>query len=414
MADWGWVLEGDLATSGSLMFIRGGSPTAVVEAHGMSADKALILPRARAAEALRHPVTVRQHVIGYPWLRAGVTGEWAFAIEETWLGEDGSAAELIRRLSAETEMAWISWTGEQGSWNYIVNGSTITWFDPAEPWRRFGRKPDQFVDQMREAGLPVDEPKRKQAAPAGDSRIAALETLTLALGIRLGREAALGPLLTVQTDTETPPGSPCFDDDDVVRSEWDWFSDPDYPMNALFARGVTPDRIVEALGVAPSDARRLTQRAARKDPGVPWVRVGQAGEWAFAFDNGCAGPAEFQRIALDLSAGTEAVAFDTGYPSGYFRYYTDGTLVTSFEPRHPWDRTGTDPDRFLPVIPQVGLRRDDDDEDYRDPAISLLEMLSLTLGIRLSRKEATGPLLTMRPDLNGPGLRQPEPEELRW
>jgi hypothetical protein len=184
-------------------------------------------------------------------------------------------------------------------------------------------------------------------------------------------------------------------------------------MNALFGRGVTAESIVEALGVARSDARLLTQRAARKDPGVPWVRVGQTGEWGFALDTGCAGPAEFQRIARDLSAGTEAVTFDTSWESGYFRYYADGALVTSFDPRQPWDRAGTDPDRFLPLMWQVGLRRDEEDEDYRDPAIALLEMLAKSLGIRLGRKEGTGPLLTMRPELNGPGL-QPGAEETGW
>lgn len=82
-APWRWVLEGSMATAASLMFVRGTPPAAIIEAHGMSADKAQIVPRERAAEALRHPVTVRRHVVDYPWLRAGVTGDWAFAIDET-------------------------------------------------------------------------------------------------------------------------------------------------------------------------------------------------------------------------------------------------------------------------------------------------------------------------------------------
>ncbi len=39
---------------------------------------------------------------------------------------------------------------------------------------------------------------------------------------------------------------------------------------------------------------------------------------------------------------------------------------------------------------------DDDDELERSPRIAVLEMLTLALGIRLSREVAIGPLLTVQ------------------
>jgi hypothetical protein len=85
-----------------------------------------------------------------------------------------------------------------------------------------------------------------------------------------------------------------------------------------------------------------------------------------------------------------------------FYYFADGTEVTSFEPLMARDRFGSDPDRFVSQMRQAGLRvdppaDDDDNELERDSGIAVLEMLTLALGIRLSREVAIGPLLTVQP-----------------
>jgi hypothetical protein len=56
------------------------------------------------------------------------------------------------------------------------------------------------------------------------------------------------------------------------------------------------------------------------------------------------------------------------------------------------DRTGSDPDRFLPRMREAGLRVDGDHDEFRDPALALLDMLTLALGIRLPRDIAVGVL----------------------
>jgi hypothetical protein len=402
-----------MAAAGSLLFVRGASPERVIEAHGMSPASARVLPASRAAEALRYPVRNHRGWLAHPWIRVGTSGDWTFVINSAWTGYGGFTDDIASRLSAGTEYAWFSWIDDgASSFDYTVNGKSFTSFDPAEPWKRFGRKPDHFVTSMREVGLPVDKPKRTGAAR--DPRITLLEMLGLALGIRVTREQARGPLLTVQSDVVLSDGSWISDDEAAVASEWGWFADDFDPyVFALFARGVAPERVIAAFGSSPADARLLTADDASEDPGWPCVRVGRAGEWAFALDSGCADVYESSRIAQELSAGTEVVTYEINPALNYFHYYADGVEVTSFEPLLARDRNGTEPDRFLPLMREVGLRPDDDgddDEDFRDPTIALLEMLTRAFGIRLTREEAAGPLLTIRPPLSGPGM-QPEPPQ---
>ena len=82
------------------------------------------------------------------------------------------------------------------------------------------------------------------------------------------------------------------------------------------------------------------------------------------------------------------------------RFRVNDVEVTSFEPLRAWDRFGTDPDRFLPQMHQVGLSVEEPPQGsaFRDPVIALLEMLTLALGIRLPREVALGPLLTVQRD----------------
>lgn len=190
-------------------------------------------------------------------------------------------------------------------------------------------------------------------------------------------------------------------------SDWDWFGET-YPfgIDLMFARGVAPERVIEALGADPAAARLLSAEDV-DTPGYSGVRVGGEGEWTFAMGGTSLSTQEYEQVGLGLSTGTEVVLFLAGMELDYFFYFADGVTVTSFEPLLSAWRDGTDPDRFVPQMRHVGLDVDpppddaeeenDDDAVERDPTIALLEMLTLTLGIRLSRETAMGPLLTVRP-----------------
>jgi hypothetical protein len=188
-----------------------------------------------------------------------------------------------------------------------------------------------------------------------------------------------------------------------MATEWDWTAEA-YPhgLQLTFVRGATPERIIKAFGANPADAQWLTAEVAYGTLGQPCLRVGRTGEWVFSFDTCFIDMEGFTPTAQELSARTELARLESLLsPSGYFYYFADGEEVTSFEPlMSPW-RYGTDPDRFVPQMRQVGLHvepsPDDAPIDEDDPNIAALQMLTLALGIRLSREAALGPLRTVRP-----------------
>jgi hypothetical protein len=129
----------------------------------------------------------------------------------------------------------------------------------------------------------------------------------------------------------------------------------------------------------------------------PWIRAGQEDEWGFAVDQGSVNAFELSAAARELSAGTDVATFQWTMTIDNFEYLVDGTVVTAFEPLLSHQRTGTEPDRFLPLTRLVGLKVDPDDDDMTlDTRISLLEILTMGLGIRLPADVVRGPLLTVQ------------------
>jgi hypothetical protein len=203
-SEWDWILDGDIEIGGSLMFARGVQAERVIEAFGMDPAGAMLRPASRAREALRYSVRDETLQVIHPWIRAGQAGEWGFAIDESSAGYGGYEDAAAHELSAGTDVAWFSWTQTIDYFHYLAYGTEVTAFEPGMGWDRFGSEPDRFVSEMRQAGVSADRPVPGSPRPVGagasgrDPRIATLEMLTLALGIRLPVDIALGPLLTVQ------------------------------------------------------------------------------------------------------------------------------------------------------------------------------------------------------------------------
>jgi hypothetical protein len=199
-SEWDWILETGFDIGGSVMFIRGAKPEQVIEAHGMDLTEARLLPASRADEAIRLPVHDDECHAIHPWIRAGQTGEWAFALDVSAGGYAGYEDDVARELSRGTDAVWFAHTQTIDTFQYFVDGVTVTQFEPLLANDRFGSDPDRFLRQMRQAGLDPDPLPDHAPAPDAitDPRVALLKMLTLALGIRLPEEVALGPLLTVQ------------------------------------------------------------------------------------------------------------------------------------------------------------------------------------------------------------------------
>lgn len=95
--------------------------------------------------------------------------------------------------------------------------------------------------------------------------------------------------------------------------------------------GLTPEWLIEEFGADPAAVLPLTAEAAYGTFSYPWIRVGKAGEWAFAINDSSV---DLEGPALRLSAGTEVVRFEMGASLDYFYFYfyAKGVTVASFEP----------------------------------------------------------------------------------
>jgi len=106
---------------------------------------------------------------------------------------------------------------------------------------------------------------------------------------------------------------------------------------------------------------------------------------------------EGSHLVEALSQGTEAVSvLRHDYASPTFEHAVDGTLVVRFDPTFPAYRYGSDPDRLVPLMREVGFVTEDDEDDdggQYDNAISRSLMLTERLTAVLPTFDMlTGPL----------------------
>lgn len=187
---------------------------------------------------------------------------------------------------------------------------------------------------------------------------------------------------------------------DENTEAWSWLREGELSIGCvlIFARDVTQDQVFEAFGLDASSAQMESWESGQEDHRI---RVGRLGAWTFAIDEWMEslGLAVSGRdVATRLSAGTEVVVVSwTPKPNENFEYWANGTLVTRFEAYRVFDRDGSEPDRFLREMRQVGMVTEADDaaEGPEDDLIAALDMATLALGIRLSEEVAMGPLATV-------------------
>jgi Family of unknown function (DUF6461) len=240
--DWDWVAETALDIGGSFIFARGASPEQIMRAFGMNPAKARLVSASDFAQALHDPDWLRTEPPEHPWIRVGVAGEWGFALDESMAGSGGYEHDAVAALAAGTEVVLFTHTQTIDDFLYCADGIMVTSFEPGM-LDRYGSEPDRFVEQMRQVGLPagIDDDH------AADSMIALLQMLTVALGIWVPRDLALGPLLTVQRETALPRPQPQprpqFTTEPLTRS-WQLRSH----LQRLIDGGVTHDAIYAQSG----------------------------------------------------------------------------------------------------------------------------------------------------------------------
>jgi hypothetical protein len=206
---------------------------------------------------------------------------------------------------------------------------------------------------------------------------------------------------------------------------WDWVRDSSMGLGSalIFARGVAPERVIEAFRMDPATAQVVPERQVAEvlpypvysnglEATGPYLRIGQSGDWTFVIDPTFLSLESHMHgdpVAERLSAGTEVVIVTwTAKPTESIEYWVDGGWMTLFEPYMAYHRAGADPDRFVREMRQVGLETEppgpaaasgelrDEPAEHHDTLIAGLNMLTVALGIRLSEDAASGPLLTVQ------------------
>jgi PIN domain nuclease of toxin-antitoxin system len=203
--DWDWVNE-TFDIGGTFILARGASPEQIMRAFGMNPARARLVAASDVAQALHDPDWLRTEPPEHPWIRVGVAGEWGFALDVSTAGSGGYEEDAVDALAASAEVVLFTHTQTVDDFRYYARGDLVTTFEPGM-LDRYGSDPDRFVEQMRQVGLPANIGDDR----AADYTIALFRMLTIALGIRVPRDLALGPLLTVQRETALPRPRPRAD-----------------------------------------------------------------------------------------------------------------------------------------------------------------------------------------------------------
>jgi hypothetical protein len=182
--DWGWLTQSGLEVGCALIFARDVTEDEVFRAFGLD-------PSSAQMESWSFDPWHRRVRVGQ------AAGEWAFAIDESLVSLDLAlhAKNVGRRLSTGTEAVVVSWTAKPTeNFEYWADGTLVTSFEPYRASDRYGSEPDRFLHEMRLLGMLAEADEEDHLE--GDLT-ATLNLATLALGIWLPRQIAMGPLATV-------------------------------------------------------------------------------------------------------------------------------------------------------------------------------------------------------------------------
>jgi hypothetical protein len=163
-----------------------------------------------------------------------------------------------------------------------------------------------------------------------------------------------------------------------------------------FIRGVDEAEALRRMGALPDTVATRTRSDVGDlhtyDDGYPHMASALSlGTWTVVFE-----PSGFDGSLLTatVSRGTEAVSvLRHDYACPEFAYTVDGEMITQFDPTFPVDRYGTDPDRLLDRMHELGFTTTEDEDDNFDGAIGRsLRLVEHLTGDLPTFAALTGPL----------------------
>ncbi|GII05250.1 DUF6461 domain-containing protein [Planobispora takensis] len=147
---------------------------------------------------------------------------------------------------------------------------------------------------------------------------------------------------------------------EIMYADVDWLAHGDALLGVwclTFVRGLDEVEALQRVGIEEGSVRPLTHGELMDEwqfPPTPnKVLAGRLGGWTVLIEV-CAWAAldAFQA----LSAGTEAVSVRRhDHATDSFAYAVDGELATAFDPLLPGWRWGSDPDRLMDPMREVGF-----------------------------------------------------------
>ncbi|TMQ92814.1 hypothetical protein ETD83_26655 [Actinomadura soli] len=146
-------------------------------------------------------------------------------------------------------------------------------------------------------------------------------------------------------------------------------------FSVAFLRGLDPTEVVRRFSRGresgqESDFGGLSEKAhefvdrTAGGSGGGYVGVFPAGEWCVAIEPYGWWATDHQMVT-ELSRGCEVLAVTRhDYAAEHsFEYAIDGTVVTGYRLRHPYDRYGSDPDRLNGFMRELGMGLDKPEDD---------------------------------------------------
>ncbi|MEV5560137.1 DUF6461 domain-containing protein [Nonomuraea wenchangensis] len=141
-----------------------------------------------------------------------------------------------------------------------------------------------------------------------------------------------------------------------------------------FVRDLSPEEVLRRFGVDEETMEEVTFHEldlrsvdSMRADAAGYIGAARVGGWTVVVEPGGWQMAVDHAIYPLVSRGTEVVSVCRHeYAEDTFAYIVDGTRVVSFDPLYPEERTGSDPDRFVAKMREVGL---DPDHDIDGPGI---------------------------------------------
>ncbi|GIH90538.1 DUF6461 domain-containing protein [Planobispora siamensis] len=131
-----------------------------------------------------------------------------------------------------------------------------------------------------------------------------------------------------------------------------------------FVRGLSPDEVLRRFGIDENTmeegvtAEGLNERSVEsmRADSAGYIGAAEIGDWTLVIEPGGWKIAVDSDVYGPVSRGTEVVSVCRhDYASDSFAYIVDGESVLHFDPMCPDDRSGSDPDRFIKEMREVGL-----------------------------------------------------------